>query len=47
MGVGSAHNIKAVRWGVTYDIVIAWIVTLPASAMLGALFTVIYRHYVH
>jgi inorganic phosphate transporter, PiT family len=47
MGVGSAHNVKAVRWGVTYDIVIAWVVTLPASALLGALFTVLYRYVVH
>lgn len=40
MGVGAARSVKAVRWGVTGDIFLAWILTLPASAALGAAFTV-------
>jgi PiT family inorganic phosphate transporter len=31
MGVGSSDRFSAVRWGVAGDIVIAWILTLPAS----------------
>lgn len=38
IGVGSARRLSAVRWGVTHDIVIAWIITLPASAAVGAAF---------
>ena len=37
MGVGSADRIKAVRWGVARSIVIAWILTLPASGSAAAL----------
>jgi inorganic phosphate transporter, PiT family len=36
MGVGASHNVKAVRWGVTRNIVFAWVLTLPISGMLGA-----------
>ncbi|MBI5817765.1 MAG: inorganic phosphate transporter [Verrucomicrobia bacterium] len=35
MGVGATHRIKAVRWGITRSIVIAWVLTLPASALIG------------
>jgi inorganic phosphate transporter, PiT family len=38
MGVGAARRASAVRWGVAGNIVIAWIVTLPASAAIAALF---------
>ena len=37
MGVGAAHGIKAVRWGVGKKIVFAWIVTFPACILAGAL----------
>ena len=36
VGVGSAHRTRAVRWGVAGNIVIAWIITIPASALLAA-----------
>jgi PiT family inorganic phosphate transporter len=42
MGVGSARRVKAVRWGVTYDIVVAWIITLPTAGLLGAFFTYLF-----
>ena len=36
--VGAARRASAVRWGIARRIVIAWVVTLPASALVGALF---------
>src|SRR5882672_12758055 len=38
IGVGAARSMSAVRWNVANDIVIAWIVTIPASAFIAALF---------
>jgi PiT family inorganic phosphate transporter len=32
MGVGASRRISAVRWGVAYNILVAWVLTLPASA---------------
>lgn len=37
MGVGAARRSAAVRWGVAQDIVAAWIVTIPAAALIAAL----------
>jgi PiT family inorganic phosphate transporter len=37
IGVGSAQRTRAVRWGVAGNIVIAWIITIPASALLAAI----------
>jgi PiT family inorganic phosphate transporter len=37
VGVGSAQRARAVRWGVAGNIVIAWIVTMPAAAIMAAL----------
>jgi len=37
MGAGAAKRVSAVRWGVAGNIIIAWILTLPASATVGAL----------
>jgi PiT family inorganic phosphate transporter len=38
IGAGVAKRASAVRWGVAGDVVVAWIVTIPASAAVGALF---------
>jgi PiT family inorganic phosphate transporter len=38
IGAGVAKRASAVRWGVAGNVVIAWIVTIPASAAVGALF---------
>src|ERR1700755_1816380 len=38
VGVGAARRASAVRWNVASNIVIAWIITLPASALIAALF---------
>jgi PiT family inorganic phosphate transporter len=37
VGVGSVHRFSAVRWGVAARIVWAWILTIPASALMSAL----------
>jgi PiT family inorganic phosphate transporter len=37
VGVGSIHRLSAVRWGVAGRIVWAWILTIPLSALCGAL----------
>jgi PiT family inorganic phosphate transporter len=36
MGVGSAQGITSVRWNIVKQIVFAWILTLPASALIAA-----------
>ncbi len=42
MGVGSTKRLSAVRWGVGRKIVIAWILTIPASATIaGVLFLIL------
>jgi inorganic phosphate transporter, PiT family len=37
VGVGSAQRARAVRWGMAGNIVIAWIVTMPAAAIMAAI----------
>ena len=37
MGAGAAKRLSAVRWGVAGNIFVAWILTLPCSAAVGAL----------
>ena len=37
VGVGSSRRLTAVRWGVTKNIVWAWVVTIPASALIAAI----------
>ncbi|MFL9825370.1 anion permease [Rhodoplanes sp. SY1] len=36
VGVGAARRVSAVRWNIAGSIVIAWIVTMPAAAAIGA-----------
>ena len=36
VGVGSAQRARAVRWGLAGNIVVAWIVTMPAAALMAA-----------
>jgi len=38
IGVGAARKVSAVRWSVANNIVVAWILTIPASALIAALF---------
>ncbi len=43
VGVGSGERWRHVRWSVVGEIGLAWLVTLPVSAILGALFLVLWR----
>jgi PiT family inorganic phosphate transporter len=36
IGVGAARRVSAVRWGIAGNIVVAWVVTLPATAAIAA-----------
>ncbi|TEU22364.1 MAG: inorganic phosphate transporter [Anaerolineales bacterium] len=41
MGVGSAERLSKVRWGVAGNIFTAWVVTIPVTALMAALFCVL------
>jgi PiT family inorganic phosphate transporter len=43
VGVGATTRLSAVRWGIAGRIVWAWILTLPASALIAALVLVVLR----
>ncbi|MBB3237533.1 inorganic phosphate transporter [Phyllobacterium endophyticum] len=38
IGVGAARRVSAVRWGLAGNILIAWLITMPAAALISALF---------
>ncbi|MDO8461994.1 MAG: inorganic phosphate transporter, partial [Deltaproteobacteria bacterium] len=37
MGVGATRRLSAVRWGIVNSILMAWVLTIPASALVAAL----------
>ncbi len=37
MGVGAGQRISAVRWGVAKNLIVAWFITIPASAVMAGL----------
>ena len=41
IGVGAARRASAVRWTVAKDIIVAWIVTMPAAGLIAAMFTLL------
>ena len=43
LGAGSTRRLSAVRWGVTGQIVMTWIITFPVSFALGYVYTLILR----
>ncbi|MCG7348517.1 inorganic phosphate transporter [Sphingomonas sp. ACRSK] len=43
IGAGTARRASAVRWGVASSVVVAWVITIPASAAVGALFYLLTR----
>jgi len=45
-GVGSIQRVKAVRWGVAANIVWAWVLTIPAAAIVAAVFFILLRMFV-
>jgi PiT family inorganic phosphate transporter len=38
VGVGAARRVSAVRWGIAGSLLIAWVITLPAAALIAAIF---------
>jgi PiT family inorganic phosphate transporter len=36
IGVGASDRFSAVRWGVAGNIIVAWVLTIPMSALLAA-----------
>lgn len=38
IGAGAARRASAVRWGLAGDVAIAWVITIPASALVAAIF---------
>ena len=38
IGVGATKRLSAVRWGVTVNLMWAWVVTIPVSALMAAIF---------
>ena len=36
MGAGATKRLSAVRWGVAGNIVFAWVLTIPAAALVAA-----------
>ena len=38
VGVGASRRLSAVRWNIAGSIVVAWVITLPAAAAIGAAF---------
>jgi len=43
MGVGATKRLSAVRWGVAGNIIMAWILTFPASAAIAAVVHLVVR----
>jgi PiT family inorganic phosphate transporter len=43
MGVGAARRLSAVRWGIAGKIVLAWVFTLPSTAVLAAVLSLLAR----
>ncbi|MGO8736759.1 MAG: anion permease [Terriglobia bacterium] len=45
MGVGSVQRFKAVHWGVARKIVWAWVLTIPAAALISSACFLLLRHF--
>jgi inorganic phosphate transporter, PiT family len=43
MGVGASNRVSAVRWGIAGNIVMAWVLTIPISALVAALCYLVFR----
>jgi len=43
VGVGATRRVSAVRWGVAGTIVWGWVLTIPAAALIAAMFFVLTR----
>ncbi len=47
IGVGATKRLSAVRWGVTINLLWAWILTIPVSALLAAIVYYILKIFIH
>ena len=45
LGVGASKRLSAVRWGVAGSMVVAWIITIPASALVAGLAFLVLQHF--
>jgi len=43
MGVGSSKRLSAVRWGVARQMLVAWVLTIPAAALVGGCMVLVLR----
>lgn len=46
MGVGAAKRLSAVRWALAKNIVWAWVLTIPVTAIIGAVITLIIKAFI-
>ncbi len=46
MGVGSVQRFSAVHWGVATKIIWAWVLTIPAAALVSSLCFLLIRHFI-
>lgn len=44
MGVGAGERVSKVRWGVAFGIVVAWLVTLPVTVVVGGVLAAIFAN---
>ena len=47
MGIGSAERVRAVHWGVARSMLVAWVVTIPLSAVLSGLIYLVINGVAH
>lgn len=47
IGVGATKRLSAVRWGITLSLLWAWILTIPVSATMAAIFYFVLYKFVH
>lgn len=45
LGVGASKRLSAVRWGVAGNMVVAWIITIPASGLVAGLSFLLLQHF--
>lgn len=43
MGVGASKRFSAVKWALARNIVWAWVFTIPSTALMGAIFTLLFK----
>lgn len=44
MGVGATRRLSCVRWGITYRIMMTWLITFPACGLIGYIMSLILKH---